>query len=232
MGLLDIFLGSDLNLKRPNFRYAPTVELSLGKCSLKFKNPDHSAMYPINVFPESFDLYDLGNYDPNGTGDYYKVFYERGWQLFGKSKKSRGGVGVVGNIFYFTEEFQKRINFKEIECFHDLLLFLCNDFWKSRTRNPEEITSEYSAFRYPIKHDDFTVTHINQTAWTSFTAGASGKPPNIGYATPLTKNHILYFEFKLEAFQSLDFYSPETNLKECSFSIVDEFISNVEISQS
>ncbi|TVZ38945.1 hypothetical protein P886_3331 [Alteromonadaceae bacterium 2753L.S.0a.02] len=224
--------GSDSKLKRPNFRYAPTVSLDFGECLLKFKNPDHTAMYPINVFPESFNIYDEKHYERQATGDYANKFYERGWRLFGKGNKSRGGIGVTGRIFYFPDEYKEGIDFYDKSCFTNILLFICHESWGFQNKGASLGSLGEGSYKYPIKQADFSVTTINDNTWFRFSAGIDGRPPEIGFATHLSPKHMLYFEFTLEAYRGLDFYSPETNMKEAAFGVVDEFMSHVEISRN
>jgi hypothetical protein len=94
MGLLSKLFGTagnDLQLTRPDFTRFGNIELDFSGTKLRFKDVEHTAMFPINDWPEDLDVYNPDVLKLQEDGYYAERFYVRGWDFFGKNNEARGG---------------------------------------------------------------------------------------------------------------------------------------------
>ncbi len=237
MGLLSKLFGTagnDLQLTRPDFTRFGHIELDFSGTKLRFKDVEHTAMFPINDWPEDLDIYGTDVLKEQKDGSYAKRFYVRGWDFFGEKNRARGGVKVGSFIFYFPDSYAA-----DTDCFtrkdfeHEVLRY-CNDVWG--IQNPGSSLGSLGSeinYVYPIKPSDFSYQSINGIKWCRFTPQKKGKAPTIVYACPISQHHILLNEFTLSAYDSTDYYSPATNLEQTCNDVVNEYMDEffIELSE-
>lgn len=233
MRFLDWFIGSDTHLTRPCFANAPRINLNYSGFVLTLADAPHSASTPLVTTIESLDLHDPSRFGPDHNGDYTVLFYSRSWELWGRGSQSAGEVSVTGRILNFPEFQGKRSCFQKEDYEAELLRF-CQDVWgwQNEGANLEKRSAGQQIYLYPRKPEDLEYREISEKTWCMFTSQQKGQPPRVDFAIPITPEHILVFDFTLLAFGGRDFYSPETNLKETSFQIVEDFMSHVRVTLS
>ncbi|WP_225667702.1 hypothetical protein, partial [Thalassolituus oleivorans] len=110
MGLLSHFLGDDQKLSRPNFNRYRHIELDFSGNKIRFIDAKHTAMYPLNTWPENINIYNTDKLNGSDVGDYAKLFYVRGWALRGRNQSSVGSCNLKIIIFYFPNSYSEDIN--------------------------------------------------------------------------------------------------------------------------
>ena len=232
MGLLSRFLGDDQKLSRPNFNRYRHIELNFSGNKLRFIDAKHTAMYPLNTWPENIDIYNADKLNGSEAGDYAKLFYVRGWALRGRNQSSVGSCNLESLIFYFPNSYSKDINcFNKKDIEFELIKYAHNTW--SRNNDGANLGSLGSGDHiYPIDSTGFSYKKINKITWCCFTSQYKGDSPEIVYATPISKNHILINRFSLEAHGSYKFYSPETNLEQTSYDVMHDFMDQYHIELS
>lgn len=233
MGLLDRFFGNDLKLTRPDFNRFEHIELDFSGTKLRFKDAAHSAMYPIDVWPEDIDIYNPDSLNSESDGSYGKRFYVRGWDFLGEKNKARGGCSIDSLLFYFPEKYPEPISCFSKNILEQEVLEYCHDVWgwKNPGSSLGSLGSEGNTV-YPVNPSELSFVEINKTTWCRFTSQWKGNPPEILYACPLSKNHILINSFTTSAYGGVDFYSPETNLEQTCYDVINDYMSEFYIELS
>lgn len=230
IGLLDKLLGSDQDLRGPDLDRAPWLDLDFSGTKLRYRDPMHTAMFPVNVFAEDRDLYDVTQYERQKEGDLARRFYVKGWEFVGR--KSRGGVDLSGRVFYFDNKLDANYSCFEKSIFEHEIFEFCHIVWGWQNESTELGDLGKKLFLYPIDSTELDYQDINKTRWCRFTAQVKGKPPEIHYACPLTSHHMLMMDFTLTGYGGTDFYSPETNLEQATLKYVENFMANFYIELS
>jgi hypothetical protein len=239
MGLLSKLFGTagnDLQLTRPDFTRFGHIELDFSGTKLRFKDVEHTAMFPINDWPEDIDIYntDKDVFEKQKDGYYAERFYVRGWDFFGKNNEARGGVKIGSFIFYYPQAYSIDINCFTHKDFEHEILRHCDRIWG--WQNPGSSLGNLGSeinFVYPIKPSDLSYLPVNSIHWCRFTAQEKGGAPDIMYACPISQRHILLNRFTLSAYDSTDYYSPETNLEQTCNDVVNEYMDEffIELSE-
>ena len=219
--LLKKLLGSDQNRKGPDLSNAPR---------LRYRDPMHTAMFPVSVFAENKDIYDVHQYERQKEGDLAELFYIKGWEFSGRANS--GGVRTSGRIFYFDNKLGGSYNCFEKPIFEHEIFEFCHIVWGWQNESTELGDLGKKLFLYPIDSTGLDYQDINKTRWCRFTAQVKGKPPEIHYACPLTSHHMLMMDFTLTGYGGTDFYSPETNLEQATLKYVENFMANFYIELS
>ena len=230
IGLLDKLLGSDQDLRGPDLDRAPWLDLDFSGTKLRYRDPMHTAMFPVNVFAEDRDLYDVTQYERQKEGDLARRFYVKGWEFVGR--KSRGGVDLSGRVFYFDNKLDANYSCFEKSIFEHEIFEFCHIVWGWQNESTQVGDLGKKLFLYPIDSSGLDYQDINKTRWCRFTAQVKGKPPEIHYACPLTSHHMLMMDFTLMGYGGTDFYSPETNLEQATLKYVEDFMANFYIELS
>ncbi len=226
--------GNDLQLTRPDFSRFGHIELDFSGTKLRFKDVEHTAMFPINDWPEDLDIYNMDTLEAAKEGYYGRRFYVRGWDFFGENNEVRGGVKIGSFIFYFPQVYSENIECFTRKDFEHEILSYCNDVWG--WQNPGSHLGSLGReinYIYPITPSDLSYQSINGIHWCRFTAQEKGGAPNIVYACPISQRHIIINRFTLSAYDSTDYYSPETNLEQTCNDVVNEYMDEffIELSE-
>lgn len=228
--LLKKLLGSDQNMKGPDLSNAPWLELDFSGNRLRYRDPMHTAMFPVSVFAENKDIYDVHQYERQKEGDLAELFYIKGWEFSGRANS--GEVRTSGRIFYFDNKLGGSYNCFEKPIFEHEIFEFCHIVWGWQNESTELGDLGKKLFLYPIDSTGLDYQDINKTRWCRFTAQVKGKPPEIHYACPLTSHHMLMMDFTLTGYGGTDFYSPETNLEQATLKYVENFMANFYIELS
>lgn len=228
--LLDKLLGSDKDLKGPDLDKAPWLELDFSGIKLRYRDPMHTAMFPINVFARDKNIYDVSQYERQKEGDLAKRFYVKGWEFYGRH--ARGGVDVSGRIFYFDDKVDAVYSCFEKSDFERDIFEFCHIVWGRQNKSERLGDLGTKLFIYPVDSEGLDYKDINQVRWCRFKVQSDGDPPEIHYACPLTSHHMLMLDFTLQGYDGTDFYSPETNLEEATLRFVEDFMANFYIELS
>lgn len=228
--LLDKLLGSDLDLKGPDLEKAPWLELDFSGTKIRYRDPMHTAMFPVDVFAEDMDIYDGNSYEKQESGHLAMRFYIKGWAFIGRGRK--GGVDLSGRIIYLPNKPEYGYSCFEKQDFEDNIFEFCHRGWGWQNDSRKVGDLGNKLFLYPISSSDVAYEEINDTRWCRFFAQVKGKPPEVHYVCPLTSHHILVLNFTPLGYLGTDFYSPETNLEEACFRYIDDFMSNFHIELS
>jgi hypothetical protein len=226
MGLLDRFFGDDKKLTRPDFNRFKPIELDFSGTKLRFKDAAHTAMYPINDWPEDMDIYSPDHLNLQEDGCYARRFYVRGWDFLGKKNRAKGGCSVSSIILYFPDKYSESASYFTRNIFEREVLEYCHDSWGGM--NPGSSLGSLGPegeLVYPVGASDLSYMTINGVQWCRFTVQRKANAPTIVYACPISKHHIIINEFRLSAYGSLDFYSPETNLEQTCYDVVNDYMS-------
>lgn len=228
--LLDKLLGSDQNMQGPDLDTAPWLELDFSGTKLRYRDPMHTAMFPVSVFAENRDLYNVSQYTRHKEGDLTEQFYIKGWGFNGRS--SRGGVRLSGIIFYFDSKLDIDYScFEKPDLEHEIFSF-CHSVWGGQNESNEVGDLGINLFTYPIDSRGLDYVDVNHVRWCRFTSQVKGGPPYIFYVCPLTSHHMLMLDFTLQGYGGTDFYSPETNLEQATLKYVENFMANFYIELS
>ena len=226
--------GNDLRLTRPEFDRFGHLELDFSGTKLRFKDAEHTAMFPINDWPEDMNIYNTDVFEKQKDGYYAKRFYVRGWSFYGERKdKARGGVTVSSFVFYFPETYSDNTDCFQLGDFEHEILRYCNRAWG--WQNPGSSLGNLGSeiyYVYPIESSDLSYQRINGIHWCRFTAQEKGRAPEISYACPISRRHIIINSFQLSAYDGVDYYSPETNLEQTCTDIVNEYMAEFTIKLS
>jgi len=228
--LLDKLLGSDKDLKGPNLARAPWLALDFSGTKLRYRDPMHTAMFPVNTFAEDRDIYNPDGYERQKRGHLARQFYIKGWDF--KGRACRGGVRLSGRLFYYENELGKNFNCFEKADFEQQIFEFCHAVWGWLNETEKVGDLGTKRYIYPIDSRDLDYLDINGTRWCYFASQAKGSPPEIEYACPLSSHHILLLYFTLQGYSGTDFYSPETNLEQVTFQYVKDFMANFYIELS
>ncbi len=232
MGLLSRFFGDDHKLSRPDFNRYRHIELDFSGNKIRFIDAKHTAMYPLNTWPENIDIYNTDKLNGSDAGDYAKLFYVRGWALRGRNQSSVGSCNLESLIFYFPNSHSKNINCFNKKDFELELIRYCHDMWGWNNRGSKMGSLGSGDHTYPVKSSELSYKKINEITWCYFTSQYKGDSPEIVYATPISKNHILINSFSLQAHECYHFYSPETNLEQTSYDVMHDFMDQYHIELS
>jgi hypothetical protein len=225
--------GNDLQLTRPDFTRFGHIELDFSGTKLRFKDAAHTAMYPINDWPEDMDIYSPNDLELQEKGHYAQRFYVRGWDFLGKKNRAKGGCSIDSTILYFPDKYPEAVSCFTRNIFEQEILEYCHRAWGGM--NPGSSLGSLGPegdYVYPVDASSLSYTTINGMQWCRFTAQRKADPPAILYACPISKHHIIINEFTLEAYGSLDFFSPETNLEQTCYDVVDDYMSEFYIELS
>ena len=225
MGILDRFFGNDQQLTRPDFNRFKHIELDFSGTKIKFKDAAHTAMFPINDWPHDMDIYKPTSYEPSDNRRYAKRFYLRGWEFTGKSRRAHGGCRLSSQVYYHPDQTKDNAGYFKKEILEQQIYRYCHNMWGDQNKGSSLGNLGEAYYTYPIKSSDVSYQNINGTNWCRFSAERKGKPPEILYATPISKHHIIVNAFTLSAFGGTDFYSPETNLEQTCYDVVNDFMS-------
>ncbi len=228
--ILDKVLGSDLDLKGPNLDNAPWLELDFSGTTLRYRDPMHTAMFPVNVFAKDMNIFDVNHYEEQESGHQAMRFYIKGWAFTGRGR--RGGVDLSARVIYFSNKLGHDHSCFEKDSFEDEVFEFCHRGWGWQNESREVGDLGKKLFIYPVESTDLNYLKINGINWCHFSPQAKGKPPEVHYAYPLTAHHILVLKFTLLGYGATDFYSLETNLEQATLAFVDEFMANFYIELS
>lgn len=229
MRLLDHVFAPKSHLTRPNFDESKIVRLTYSGLVLEMADAPHTAFTPLVDTIESLDLYRQDRFGPDHNGDYTVKFYSRSWEL---RRRKEGGIGatrVTGRLLYFPDFPKKDFSCFRKKDFEAEILTFCHDVWGWQNKGAALGSLGDGQQIYPTTAQELSYRKIGKATWCTFTSQRRGEPPRVEFAVPVTAEHILVFDFTLSAFDGVDFYGPETNLKESCFQIVKDFMSNVKI---
>jgi hypothetical protein len=159
-------------------------------------------------------------------GCYARHFYVRGWDFLGKKNRAKGGCSIDSTILYFPNKYPEAVSYFTRNIFEQEVLEYCHDAWG--ISNPGSRVGSLGPegdYVYPVDASSLSYTTINSIQWCRFTAQWKADPPTILYACPISKHHIIINEFPLLAYDGLDFYSPETNLEQTCYDVVNDYMS-------
>lgn len=231
MAFLERFLGSDQALSQPDFLSAPTVDISFSGTNLRFKDPVHTALFPIYDWPVSMDIFDKGIYKEAENGREVKRFYDKGWNLMGRMKRKCGGVLISGALERYVGGDGTHSYFDR-QCFETYVFAYIHAVWGRQNKADEAGSLGNGPFVYPVTGSELTYVEFNGVVWCRVGVYISGKVPVGTYFTPITSEHIISFRTRFDMYKGLDFFSPETNIKEACYQVVDDFMSNFYIELS
>ena len=225
MGILNFFLGDNLNLRRPDFTKYNHLELNFSDNMIRFVNSKHTAMIPVNTFPSDLNIYDESIYPSGADGVLSKHFYTVGWEFKGRGE-SPGGITLKTYLIYYTDSYLGGTNCFELNTLHNELLKYCHAIWGDLDESPAIGQKGSGSYIYPMSSKDFQREEINGSTWSKFSGYFKSNPPVISYATTLSKNHIIINAFRFDEYESeFSFYGPETNLEETCYSVMNDFMS-------
>ncbi len=236
MGILTAFLGSDLNLKRPDFKNSPVVSLDFSGTNIEFSDPAQTSMFPVQDWPNDLDIYDERCYEKQRGGDFAKRFYVKGWDLTGAKRQAKAGVKVSGILSFFSDEYAQTVkgamNCFNSSCFSYEVLRFCHDVWGGQNEAKDVGDLGNGLFSYPVESKELMYKDINGTVWCYFSFSVKGKAPKFIYATAVSKYHIIFNEFTITPYDDLDYFSPDTNLEVAANGVVDDFMAHYVINLS
>jgi len=180
MGLLDRFFGDDKKLTRPDFNQFKHIELDFSGTKLRFKDAAHTAMYPINDWPEDMDIYSPNDLNLQEDGCYARRFYVRGWDFLGKKNRAKGGCSIDTTILYLPDKYPDAVSCFTRDIFEQEVLEYCQDAWGRS--NPGSSLGNLGTevnYVYPVVPSDLIYQSINAITWCRFTTQKKGAPPNI-----------------------------------------------------
>jgi hypothetical protein len=224
--LRDSLFGNDQRLTRPDFNRFAHIELDFSGIKVRFKDAAHTAMFPINDWPTDMDIYDLKSLNDHKTGSYGKRYYVRGWDFYGKKNQARGGCKLYSLLYYFPAKHPEHISYFSRDVFERELIEFCHRRWG--VQNPGSSLGDLGPeprYVYPVNAAGLSYERINGTNWCRFTAQWKADPPKLFYACPISSRHLIINYFTLSAYDGLDFYSPETNLEQTAYDVVNDFMS-------
>ena len=238
MGLLSRLFGEksdDRQLTRPDFGRFGHLEIDFSGTKLRFKDAAHTAMFPINDWPEDMDIYNTGVFEKQRDDSYAKRFYVRGWDFYGKKKAKARGGGVTASsfVFYFPLNNFKGIGLFEREVFEQEIFKYCHKIWGRQ--NPGSSLGSLGPegeFVYPVDANGLSYQLINGVQWCRFTSQWRADPPEILFGCPISKHHMIINSFELSAYDGVDFYSPETNLEQTCNDVVNDYMAEFYIELS
>ena len=231
MAFLDKFLGSDQALSQPDFDKAPTVDIRFSDIQLRFQDPAHTALYPIHDWPESMDIFDNRNYEKIENGRLMKNFHSKGWDLKGRFNRERGGVIVDGSIEKYTGDTGIH-SYLDKKCFETYVMNYIQRNWGRQNKGAKPGSLGEGPYVYPVTGKELQYVKHNEVIWCHVEVYIPGKVPVGIYFTPITSEHLIVFRIRFDMYQGLDFFSPETNIKEACYQVVDNFMSNFHIAIS
>lgn len=231
MAFLERFLGSDQALSQPDFLNAPTVDIRFSDIQLRFQDPEHTALYPIHDWPVSMDIFDESNYEKIENDRLMKKFHDKGWNLMGRLNRKRGGVLVSGAIEKYTGGVATHSYFDK-QCFETYVLDYIHGSWGRQNKADKPGSLGEGPYVYPVTGAEFPYVKHNDVIWCHVEVYIPGKVPVGIYFTPITDNHILIYRIRFGVYNGLDFFSPETNIKEACYQVVGNFMNNFHITLS
>ena len=114
-------------MKGPDLSNAPWLELDFSGNRLRYRDPMHTAMFPVSVFAENKDIYDVHQYERQKEGDLAELFYIKGWEFSGRANS--GEVRTSGRIFYFDNKLGGSYNCFEKPIFEHEIFEFCHIVW-------------------------------------------------------------------------------------------------------
>ncbi|WP_370979575.1 hypothetical protein [Agaribacterium sp. ZY112] len=195
------------------------------------KHAAHTAMFPIDQTFGKQDVLDVSKLLKGKDGNYGERIYLRGWTMRGRGSKSWGGVELSGFI----------VNYSQVD--KDINLFRQRDLLKVvllETHGQFGLQNEGSKlgdlgdgfYQYPVSAKELKAVSFSGLKWVMSSGGEKGEPKWPLFFIPLSKECVLFFRFKLKAYNGLDYFSPETNLQQTCDAVVKEFMQNVTIEYS
>jgi hypothetical protein len=229
MGWLHRFFKHDAaekSLSRPDFATSPWVDIDFSGNRIKFRDPKHSANYPINARPHDLDIYDDANFH-EWAGSRSHEFYVKGWNFWDRpAKKNVGGVGVSGVIFNFKTTKPRAFNAFRREHLCQDILEICHDAWGEKNNAPALGDIGNGRYQYPVTSDQITGKSINGLYWYCASAQQKGHPPEIEYYLPLSAKHSILLHFDYYAYGDFDYYDPSLGLEELCQAVMEEFMQH------
>jgi hypothetical protein len=222
------FLGSDTDVTKPDFDNSPWFELDLCKTKIKLKHARHTAMYPIFEQPVTIDYSDERVMKRQSDGSLAKQVYDRGWELKGRGGRSLGGVSVTIVVLNEgTRNSGVESLFKPAELRNEVINYCHSRYgWQNDSEKVGDIGDSY--FMHPVRPDQLGI----HDDWVTFTAGVEGAPAQFGFAKTIEYGVFISIRFDVSAYDGTDYYSPETNIKEVSEAIIEQFMANVTVELS
>lgn len=232
MGMLDKLFGSDLDLKHPDFERSPAVEIDFSGTKISFKDPKHTAMFPINDVPRDMDIYDQGNFEEQDDGSFADRFYVKGWNLFGRHNKAHGAVRLNGLIKYYPALISSDNCFDKKSFQREIIQFAHRSWgWQNEGATLGSLGS--GERKYPVSADELKFLNFTNVVWCHFSSKVKEKPPTIVYATPVSSAHIIFLEFIIDTYKGLRFYdAKKSNIKQASYQVIEDFMNNFHIELS
>ncbi len=218
MWLTEKIFGSDKKLSRPDINKSNRVSCNFSENYLNFLDPEQTSLTPYFEVVKKLELTEEKEFCKDSKGNLAKPFYQRGWDFFGKARSRVGGVYCIGTISHYSERGQGASNLFIQNSLLDIVVDWCCSFFEEENRSK-------------IVHAASTLRK-NNVEWLVVQRVDSLGVTEIYYFSPLALNDLLVLSFRCEAYAGYDFDSPETNLKETCFQVVDEFINNFHIEYS
>lgn len=225
MGILHWLFGSDKNIKIPCVEKAEKVYVDFSGTRLQYSQPQNYSYSPSIFSPKEFNLSDVDLYTMEDDGSYAKVYARCSWNLYGRH--CCGGITAYQRILYLKNREGERFSCFNYRDSESEILKFCHAIWGRENQANVLGDGGTGLILYPLRSNDIAVKTINGIKWSTFSKAARGKPPEIYFAAPLSRHHLLLIDFVCSAYDDVDYYSPVTNLKEACERFIDEYMQHV-----
>lgn len=224
---------SNTRLTRPDFSKSRKELFNFSDTAVEIADPKQTALISLHTSKNKIDIYSMGDDYLQKIGNYVQLVYKRGWDFWGKDADSKGGVICDMRVSYFPEKLIRNFNQFRIDDQVRSLLIHWFVVWGDEagaTKLGEK--GKNKNFVYPTQKKDIEILDKQGIAWLKSKGTYKGEAPLVKYSIPLSAKHNLIISFEVHAYDGLDFHSTETNIKETTYSVINDFMERIKIKYS